>query len=122
MEQFIRGKGPYVFMVDMTDTTTSYAFDFYTRLDASREELDSFRELRLDCTWQAPSEARYQETVFMPLDGEDRFFTRTVLHPYRAGMIPREAGRWTLTVKAPAAVPHRGLGLVVRKEKWDTEN
>ena len=38
-EQFIPGGGPYVFTVDMSDSTAAYDFDLYTRLDGDPEDL-----------------------------------------------------------------------------------
>ena len=32
-ESFVRGKGPYVFGVDLSDTMSVYDFSFYTRTD-----------------------------------------------------------------------------------------
>ena len=113
MEQFIRGEGPYVFTVEMAEGR-AYDFDLYTRIDASPAEMASLVDLPLRAEWRSPSDSVFRETVYLPLTGTDSFFTRTVYHPYREGMLPREPGSWTLRFTAPAAIPHRGLGLVVR--------
>jgi hypothetical protein len=34
VERFVGGEGPYTFFVEMGDSTASYDFDFYTRVDA----------------------------------------------------------------------------------------
>jgi hypothetical protein len=115
MEQFIRGEGPYVFTVDMAEGR-AYSFDLYTRIDASEAEMAPLVDLPLRVEWRSPSDSVFRETVYLPLSGTDRFFSRTVYHPYRKGMVPREPGRWTLRFTAPAVIPHRGLGLVVRHD------
>ncbi len=108
-ERFIKGTGPFVFTVDMSDTTATYDFDLYTRLEG-----DVFPpELELLMRWSSPSDSVYQETVFLPLSNQ-------VYAPYRSGVAPSEPGIWMLTISAPSChlIPDfRGLGLVVEKKK-----
>lgn len=121
LERFIRGEGPYAFTVNMQEGR-AYSFDLYTRIDAGADEMATLVDLPLRVEWRSPSDSVFRETVYLPLSGTDHFFTRTVYHPYREGMVPRESGRWTLRFTAPAAIPHRGLGLVVRHEVRPEEN
>ena len=116
LERFIRGEGPYVFTVDMQEGR-AYSFDLYTRIDARADEMASLVDLPLRVEWRSPSDSVFRETVYLPLSGTDSFFSRTVYHPYREGMVPREPGVWTLRFTAPATIPHRGLGLVVRRDE-----
>ena len=113
-ERFIKGTGPFVFQVNMSDTTAVYDMDIYTREDS--KEILPMMELWM--RWTSPSDSSFRETVFLPLSTE-------VYTHYRADVTPFEPGVWTLTVTAPSArLIHglRGLGLVVKKRVWDTEN
>ena len=113
VENFIPGEGPYVFTMDMADTTVVYNLDLYTRIDAASErEIPS--EMPLLIQWTSPSDSLFREKVFLPLAPQ-------VYRPYRAGVVPREPGRWKLTVTAPSAPEGlRGMGLVLSKAKQNT--
>lgn len=100
----------------MSDTTVSYDFSFYTRLDGYPRELQAASELPLRVTWLSPSDSAYTENVYLPLSGRSTLFSRQVYQPYRAHVRPVETGLWTLTVAVPYADGReilRGLGLVV---------
>ena len=120
-EQFIPGAGPYAFAVDMTDSTATYDFDLYTRLDGNPEDLIPLKGTLLRAEWRSPSDSVFVEKVYLPLTGSRRsFFSRQVYEPYRAEVSPAEPGCWTLTIRQEdrsQVVPFRGLGLVVRKNK-----
>ena len=125
VEQFVAGGTcPFTFAVDMSDTLSVYDFDFYTRLDGHHRDIESDVEMPLTLTWEAPSGALAVESVFVPLSGSsETFYSRQVRVPYRAGVVPSEAGIWTLRASVPVSVPGlRGLGLIVRRRLWDTEN
>lgn len=115
-EDFIRGEGPYVFRVDMTDTTRLYDFSFFTRLDARPHLLETVVDMPLDIQWISPSGEVFGETVYLPLtDPAATFYSRQIHHPYRKGVLPSEPGVWALAVFKPdtLSVPGlRGLGLV----------
>lgn len=124
-EAFVKGPGPYEFSVPMNDSTVLYDFDFYTRIDASPEDIRALSDLPLTITWTSPSGQRFTESVFLPLQGRTSFFSRQIREPYRAGISPWEYGDWTMSVFVPvsASVPGmRGLGLIITKRPWDTEN
>ena len=110
-ERFIKGPGPYVFVLDMADTLSTYDVDIFTRVDGEVPP-----EISLKVQWTAPSHAMFQETVYLPLSEE-------VYQPYRRGMRPPQAGEWTVTL-TPLSMPEGlwGMGLVVTKRPWDTEN
>ena len=112
VETFIPGDGPYVFTLDMADTTVVYNLDFYTRIDvASGQEIPT--EMPLLVQWKSPSDSLLREKVYLPLSAE-------VYEPYRGGVSPVEAGVWTLTVYAPSAPEGlRGMGLVLTKVKGE---
>ena len=98
VEQFIRGEGPYTFSVDMTDSTATYAFDVFTRVDAR----ECPAEIRLEMAWKAPWDSVYTETVYLPMTG-----------PW---------GQWELVITVPEQPEgFRGMGLVTKKQ-WVTEN
>ena len=113
-KRFVGGDGPYVFPVDMTDSTAAYDLDFFTRLDGREDP--PFVELLV--RWTSPSDSLFRETVYLPMDGPRRAFSRQIVQPYRADVRPAEPGVWTLSVSAPSKpAGFRGLGLVVRKVK-----
>ena len=120
VERFVSGEGPYTFFVEMGDSTASYDFDFYTRVDAPLDSLVRMGALPLTVTWTSPSFHVFREDVYMPLEGRTSYFTREVRVPYRAGVRPEEWGQWTLTVR-PVNPPEglRGMGLIVRRNKDD---
>ena len=114
-ETFIRGDGPFVFSVDMSDSTAAYSFDIYSRVDRQRAS----GELRLLMRWRSPQEAEFRETVYLPLKGHTSFFSSEAYAPYRADVRPSVPGVWTLTVSMPDLQREglRGMGLVVRKSE-----
>ena len=117
-ERFVKGEGPFTFFVDMTDSTASYDFDFYTRVDAPVDSIRKMGALPLTVTWTSPSFHVFKEEVFMPLEGQGSFFSRQVRAPYRAGVRPEEWGRWVVAVRVtnpPEGL--RGMGLVVARRK-----
>ena len=127
-ESFVRGKGPYVFGVDMSDTMSVYDFSFYTRTDppSRRNPLPAY--IPLDLQWISPSNTVYGETVFLPLgDSLSRREPYTVKALYRSETVPAEPGRWTLVAFVPDSLDIKclnGLGLITEKKArtWDTEN
>ena len=116
VERFVKGEGPYTFFVEMEDSTASYDFDFYTRVDAPLDSLRRMEALPLTVTWTSPSFHVFKEEVYLPLDGQTTFFSRQVRAPYRSGVRPEEWGQWVLAVRV-ADPPEglRGMGLVVRR-------
>ena len=117
-ERFVKGEGPFTFFVDMTDSTASYDFDFYTRVDAPVDSIRRMGALPLTVTWTSPSFHVFKEEVFMPLEGQGSFFSRQVRAPYRAGVRPEEWGQWVVAVRVtnpPEGL--RGMGLVVARRR-----
>ena len=117
-ERFVKGEGPFTFFVDMTDSTASYDFDFYTRVDAPVDSIRKVGALPLTVTWTSPSFHVFKEEVFMPLEGQGSFFSRQVRAPYRAGVRPEEWGQWVVAVRVtnpPEGL--RGMGLVVARRR-----
>ena len=118
VEKFVRGEGPYTFFVDMVDSTASYDFDFYTRVDAPLDSLRKMQALPLQVTWTSPSFHVFREDVYLPMEGKTSLFSRQVRAPYRAGVRPEEWGPWQVVVKVQD--PPEGLcgmGLVVHRRK-----
>jgi hypothetical protein len=118
MEKFVEGEGPYTFFVDMGDTTATYDFDFYTRIDAPADTLVRMTSLPLQVTWTSPTFHVFREDVYMPLEGRITAFSRQVRVPYRAGVRPEEPGPWTIMVRVtdpPKGL--RGMGLVVERKR-----
>ena len=118
VEQFVRGAGPYTFSVDMTDSTATYAFDVFTRVDAR----ECPAEIRLDMAWKAPWDSVYTETVYLPMTGPSSYYSHDAYAPYREGVVPAKWGQWELVITVPEQPEgFRGMGLVTKKQ-WVTEN
>ena len=124
-EKFIAGGGPYVFTVDLSDSTAAYDFDLYTRLDGDPEDLHEVKGALLRAEWRSPSDSLFVEKIYLPLTGtRQSFFSRQVYEPYRADVRPVQPGVWTITFRQEdrsQVVPFRGLGLVVRRVMPDND-
>lgn len=118
VEKFVKGESPYTFFVDMSDSTASFDFGFYTRIDAPADSIARVTALPLTVTWTSPTFRVFREEVYLPLTGKSTSFSRQVWAPYRIGVKPEEAGQWTLTVSV-ADPPEglRGMGLVVERKR-----
>lgn len=118
-EDFVAGGGPFIFRVDMSDTTRTYDLSFYTRLDARPHLLENVVDVPLSVQWISPSGEVFEETVYLPLTDEDAtFYSRQIRRLYRSGIVPAEDGVWALAVTLPdtVSVPGlRGLGLIQQK-------
>ncbi len=118
VERFVKGEGPYTFLVDMSDSTASYDFDLYTRVDAPLDTLRKMPALPLQVTWTSPSFHVFREDVFLPMEGRTSLFSRQVRAPYRVGVRPEEWGQWQVVVRVPDAPEGLcGMGLVVERKK-----
>lgn len=109
-EQFVRsdGSGEYSFSLDFADTLQACDISFYTAIDRPLLK-DTLVSFPLKVVWRAPSGRYFSETVYYPAD--------SVRVRYRSGLVPSEAGEWTLSVsieKEPRGL--RGLG-VIRSER-----
>ena len=118
VEKFVKGEGPYSFFVDMTDSTATYDFDLYTRVDAPLDSLRKLQALPLTVTWTSPSFHVFKEEVYLPMEGQMTLFSKEVRAPYRAGVQPEEWGQWVVNVRVtnpPEGL--RGMGLVVARKR-----
>ena len=119
VEKFVKGEGPYTFFVEMSDSTASYDFDLYTRVDAPLDSLRKMAALPLQVTWTSPSFHVFREDVYLPMEGKTSLFSRQVRAPYRAGVRPEEWGQWQVVVRVPDAPEGLcGMGLVVERKKY----
>ena len=118
VERFVKGEGPYTFFVDMGDSTASYDFDLYTRVDAPVDTLRKMAALPLQVIWTSPSFHVFREEVYLPMDGKMSLFSKQVRAPYRAGVRPDEWGQWQIVVRVQD--PPEGLcgiGLIVARKR-----
>ena len=118
VEKFVKGEGPYTFFVDMSDSTASYDFDLYTRVDAPADSLRKLTALPLQVTWTSPTFHVFREEVYLPMEGKMSLFSKQVRAPYRAGVRPEEWGPWQVVVRVldpPEGLC--GMGLVVSRNK-----
>lgn len=109
--------GIYSFSVDMADTLCRYDVSFFTRFDARRNRLAEWDGVGLEVEWVSPSGVRYGEQVMMPVPLSGNFFSSQLILPYRKGLLPVEAGLWTLEVRVPSVPPgFRGLGIIIDRK------
>jgi len=120
-EEFIPGGGPFVFTVDLSDSTATYDLYIYTRLDGLPEELLPVEGAQMRAEWRSPSDSLFSQTFYLPLTGNrNSFFSRQVYEPFREGWQPAQPGIWTLTLRQEdrsQVIPLRGLGLSVTKNQ-----
>ena len=122
-EKFILNKdktdlGTYEFCLDMSDSTRIYDLYLYTGID----EPGKNTQIPLYITWISPSGLKYAENVCFPMIAESRtFFSWTGKSPYRTSIVPKEYGRWYLSITAPEESEDfklLGMGIVLEyKEK-----
>ena len=118
VEKFVKGDGPYTFLVDMSDSTASYDFDLFTRVDAPLDTLRKLSAMPLQVTWTSPSFHVFRENVYLPMEGKTSLFSRQVRAPYRVGVRPEEWGQWQVMVRVPDAPEGlSGMGLLVERKK-----
>jgi hypothetical protein len=102
-EKFIRSDvaegGVYTFDVDLADSTCTYDFLLFTRIDGEPEALANAGYLPLFITWSSPSGREATEKVFLPLtEGRNEHYSRQILTPYRVDFAPFEAGKWQIRI------------------------
>jgi len=118
VEEFIPSPdGPWIWSLDMRDSTRVYDVTFYTRVDARPAALEKVTALPMDIHWISPSGALSGETVYLPLEDTvtSTFYSRQVRHLYRSGLVPAEPGMWTLVATVPDSARVHGLrGMGVR--------
>lgn len=106
-EHFIRsdGSGEYSFPLELSDTLQAYDISFFTALDRPLFEPDTLVSFPLQVVWRSPSGRYFSETVYYPAD--------SLRVRYRSGVVPSEAGEWTLSVTvSPEPEGFRGLGVI----------
>ena len=109
-EQFIRsdGTGEDSFPVVFADTLQAYDISFYTAIDRPVFQPDTLVCFPLQVVWRSPSGRYFSETVYYPAD--------SLRVRYRSGLVPSEAGDWTVSVTVSPEPPGlRGLGLICTK-------
>ena len=121
-EKFIRTDdaegGVYTFDVVVDDSTCTYDFVIYTRLDGEPEELAEAGYLPLFITWRSPSGREAAEKVFLSLSGMRlEHYSRQLISPYREHFIPTETGTWQIRMLPGADMGGvTGLGLRYTKQ------
>lgn len=96
----------YDFNFQMADSTGSYDFSFYTRVDGKWN-----RSIRLDVDWHSPDGNDYSETVYLRPESKGEG-----IQLYRKAVEPSVPGDWGLTVSVPDAPEgFLGLGLICKE-------
>ena len=113
VEKFVKGEGPYTFFVDMSDSTASYDFDLYTRVDAPVDSLRKLAALPLQVTWTSPTFHVFREEVYLPMEGKMSLFSPASILP----ILFIKANQWGLILAVMAlsskstSRPHMNLVL-----------
>lgn len=115
----------YSFLLDMADSTVSYGLDFYTRLE--RKPFTTFPDdsIVLAIRWIAPSDSNYVDTLVMSVRQADgsAYFTKDVVCPFKERLDLPEYGEWRLKARVlNEAGSVRGLGIIFKRNLWDTTN
>ena len=111
----------YEFEVAMDDDQYIYDLQVYVPMDCDRKSFASFTTFPITMVWQAPSGAKYEETVWM--DREDLSASESawtmLISPYRSSFRPSEYGDWHLSAYIPDEVIKEfnilGLGLKLKR-------
>ena len=118
-ESFIRIEdapgGVFCFEASLADSSLTYDFALYTRLDAPHRQLSHLEGIPLKIDWISPTGVLYSEQQILPISGKGRrLMTTDLVVPYWTGVSPREFGLWKINVSPLARVPgFRGIGLIV---------
>ena len=99
------GSGEYAFPLELSDTLQAYDTSFFSSLDRPLFVPDTLVSFPLQVVWRSPSGRYFSETVYYPAD--------SLRVRYRSGIVPSEAGEWTLSVTvSPEPEGFRGLGVI----------
>lgn len=110
--------GIYHFEMDMSDTLSVYDVWLYTRIDAPNITMATCPGFGLDVTWKAPSGQMYGEEVYFDTPLGSEYYSHQYKVLYRSGLIPVEAGVWTLSLKVRDDVEGlRGMGVQTVRTK-----
>lgn len=129
-------QGRFKYMLDMSDSLSTYDISFYTGIDCTEEDFEQMDDIQLDISLISPSGRVYRETVYLLKEtySESNSFSKTYKVLYRSGLIPKEFGEWVMTVTLPQLDAHygfyhnpehihngickglRGLGIILNKE------
>jgi len=114
---------PFVFSLDMSDSTAVYDIWMFSRIDGGGKEMFRYGNFPVIVLWESPSGQRYQEKVWFDIHafgpGSSRY-SNQYMQLYRSSIIPVENGVWTLSlnVQGGQAIPgFRGMGIRCSKQK-----
>lgn len=116
-EEFIRSdmaeNGVYSFLLDMSDSLSSYDISLYTKVDAPvMGTVSSSSSVGLEISWKEGEAApALTETVYLPYEGEGGGASL-----YRSGVKPSSPGFWTVQVRPVDPPPgFRGIGMICKR-------
>lgn len=108
--------GRYTFILDLSDSLSTFDVDFYTRIDCSRAAFRVMDDIAVEVGWFSPDGKAYKETVYIPKSSSTRSgaWSREYLSPYRKNLDPYVHGMWQLSLTVPddTRTGMRGMGVV----------
>ena len=109
----------YSFILDLSDSSSTYGIDFYTRLE--RDGFIAFRDedIVLDLRWFSPSDSIFTDTTTVRIkDGSgDSYLTRDIVTEYTDHLELPEVGEWRLKARIVNDSDEiRGLGLILKRD------
>lgn len=120
-ERLQDGSGVCRFEIDMSDSSSTYDIDFYSRLDGRNRVREPFP---LTLVWTSPSGTVYSEVLSFPMDERSVRFSDAVSTqlqiPYRSFMRPVESGIWTLEVGVDSVRGLCGIGIICERKSNGT--
>jgi len=112
--------GWFSFIVDMSDSLSTYDLSFYTLAEGQLTEVKNLPDIPLEIRMYSPTGECYEETVSIPASsflkkGSFRKYCKT---GYRKDCIPAVNGVWNVKVNIPLTTfpSIRGLGLICTRD------
>lgn len=116
--------GRYTFILDLSDSLSTFDVSFYTRVDCSRAMFRVMEDICVEATWFSPDGKAFQETVYIPKSSCTRSgaWSREYLSPYRKNLEPYVHGLWQLSLAVPDDTRNgmRGMGVVCMSNRKKT--
>lgn len=111
--------GRYTYVLDMSDTLSSFDISIYTRIDCGVLSFDQLKDVPILVTLQSPSGDSFSEYAYIPRSAfnTDRRGSYDAVVDYRLDCIPIEYGLWQMYLATPKMSGHRGFGVILRSKQ-----
>lgn len=110
--------GRYTYVLDMSDTLSSFDISLYTRIDCGVLTFDALQDIPILVSLQSPSGESFSEYAYIPRSAFDaqRKGSYDAIVDYRLDCIPIEYGSWQMFLATPKVSGHRGVGVILRSK------